>query len=246
MKKKSQYINSTSVIRDFRDVSIPLKSEFTESQYFFNLRNIDSSDYKLSVLNDSFLVNQSDATYNALLNDSLTSLDLKVQKEKVNKINSSFPFQGNISNIISNFSYIRELSLIGSKIEDNLSLLPFSLDKLYLLSNVDIAVNLNDIKKRLKSIELIGDIEINAYTSSTWFDGLTRLVLLNNKGVGLSSSEVDTLLEDLSNSTLGNNAVIRILGVNEERTSASDSFVSSLESQGAVVYTNNGITFTQA
>lgn len=246
MKKRSQYINTISEIRDFRDLSIPLKNNFNENTYFFNLKNIDDSNYKLSVLDNSFVINQSDITYSALLNDSLSDLKLKVQKEKVTKVSSSFPFEGNICNIISDLSYIEELVLIGSKIEDNLSSLPVSLSKLYLLSSVDVAVNLSDINKRLKSIELSGDIEVNQYTSTTWVNGLTRLVLLNNKGDGLSSSEVDNLLEDLSISTLGSNAVIRILGNNAERTSASDGFVSSLESQGATVETNSEITFTQA
>lgn len=102
----------------------------------------------------------------------------------------------------------------------------------------ELSGNISAIPVNIKTFSLGGSNTISDYTSPrTWAANMKEVEVSPVSG-GLSSSEVDNLLIDLSQTTFAPAATITLKGVNASRTSASDSAVITLTNKGVTVLTN--------
>jgi hypothetical protein len=233
---KKSIIFTKSVARNFSDISISLNPFFGVNSFL--LKNLDNSTYKLGINNSDFLNKNSGLTQsiNTTINDS--ELNLKVQESLVTEIESSFFINDNF-NIFQGLFNLRKLLCINCFFDGNINSLNDSLSFLSLSGGGVNSFDLNEVPENIRHLEISGQFEINNYTRRNWVNGITRISLENQKDVGLIQQEVDNLLEDLSETQLGANAVIRILGVNSPPSSSAQPFIDSMvQSQFAVVQTN--------
>lgn len=83
-----------------------------------------------------------------------------------------------------------------------------------------------------------GQSTVSDYTAGRAWAANLRAISINPTSGGLSSTEVDDLLIELSAQTFINEKIVSIAGTNAARTAASDAAVTSLQGQGVTVTTN--------
>ncbi len=147
---------------------------------------------------------------------------------------------GNISFDLSSIPNVTAVYISGSNtVTGNLSSIP-NATFVYIAGSNTVTGNLSSISKATY-IDIRGSNTIADYTSGTlWPTSMRRMVIFQSSGFGFDSTEVDNLLIDLAArvTTWTNEKTIDLRGANAVRTPASDAAVATLESRGAVVYTN--------
>ena len=103
-----------------------------------------------------------------------------------------------------------------------------------------ISGNLSSLPSGLSTVVISGSNTVADYTSPrTWANNMVQVYMRQAAGYGLSTSEVDNLLIDLSAvPTWTSSKSIDLRGVNAARSSASDAAVAILVSKGVTVLTN--------
>ena len=165
---------------------------------------------------------------------------------------------GDIANVNSNTSYL--LIWGNNTLSGDVSTLPSTLTNFWIIGNNTITGDISTAPSGLVSYSLdglntlYGDVAnipasvtyfsmggnntISDYTAGrVWASNINNITILPLSG-GLSSTEVDDLLIDLSATTFSSPKLINISGINAARTTASDAAVLSLQAQGVSVTTN--------
>lgn len=203
-------------------LEIPLKSPRDFEFIGLSIETFDGSDYQLDLGND-LQFSASSAPYTSSLNfysfDSSITGSTKIFVKKSN---------------------VKSLRLAADAHEFNTSILaPFSrLQNLTLATTA--STNIVTIPNNVSTFFATLNTEVTGYSvrRSFTFTPMQRFVLKNEQGTGLTSGEVDNLLEDLSVADWVGIKQVEITGINSARTSASDSFVTTLEGKGVTVTTN--------
>ena len=101
-------------------------------------------------------------------------------------------------------------------------------------------MNLSSLPSVMTSFFCTGSNTITDYTSpKTWATNYNHFLIRQAVGSGLSSTEVDNLLIDMSAATWGGSSrTLDVRGVNAARTSASNAAVATLLSKSVNVLTN--------
>jgi hypothetical protein len=136
----------------------------------------------------------------------------------ISSLSNLFVFETSNTNILGDINSFSSISGIASIIAVNTSL------------TGDIG-NLNSCPNLIYMYLTNTDVGYNTTTLPPWD---CTILLIN---CGLTSVEVDDLLIDLANSG-GTNGSVNLTGSNDAHTSASDSAITTLESNGWVVYVN--------
>ena len=128
----------------------------------------------------------------------------------------------------------------ASSISGNLSSLPSGLVTVNISGSNTITGNLSSLPSGLSTVTITGSNTVADYTSPrTWANNMVQVYMRQAAGYGLSTSEVDNLLIDLSAvPTWTSSKSIDLRGVNAARSSASDAAVAILVSKGVTVLTN--------
>lgn len=233
---KRPIIFTSSNVRDFSNVSIQLLEDNYMSS--FTLKNIDDSSYKFGLNNDGFDIRQSGVLFNKNITNSDQSFDLKIQKRIVTEITTNLKINDTYESLFGGLVNLRSGVFFNCNFLGNISDVNDSVSRLELTGSGEESMDLNEVPEAITQLRISGDFEINTYTRRSWLNGIKLLVLENEKGNGLTQQEVDNLLEDLSQTSLGFPCTIRIIGNNSSPSATGIGFLNSLVSQGAVVQTN--------
>ena len=122
----------------------------------------------------------------------------------------------------------------------NLSSLPSVMTSFFCTGSNTITGNLSSLPSVMTSFFCTGSNTITDYTSpKTWATNYNYFFIRQAVGSGLSSTEVDNLLIDMSAATWGGSSrTLDVRGVNAARTSASNAAVATLLSKSVNVLTN--------
>jgi len=153
-------------------------------------------------------------------------------------IGGSNTVTGNLSSLPSGLSTVY---ITGSNtITGNLSSLPSGLSTVTITGSNTVTGNLSSLPSGLSTVVISGSNTVADYTSPrTWANNMVQVYMRQAAGYGLSTSEVDNLLIDLSAvPTWTSSKSIDLRGVNAARSSASDAAVAILVSKGVTVLTN--------
>lgn len=235
MLKKYLTITS-SLVRDFKNISLNV---LPDSYVFsFYLKNIDNSEYKFKIDNESFVTKKSQIFFSQQIQSFNSSFSLKVQKNKVKEVITNLKINDTYNNFFDGLNTIEVAVFLNCNFLGNISDISDSVNRLELTGSSVNSFDLNELPISLTELKVSGDFEINSYTRRNWLNNIKTFVLENEKGNGLSQQDVDNLLEDLSKTTLNSSCVIRILGNNSSPSSNGLVFKNLLISQGVLVQTN--------
>ena len=128
----------------------------------------------------------------------------------------------------------------SNTITGNLSSLPSVMTSFVCTGSNAITGNLSSLPSVMTYFFCIGLNTITDYTSPrTWATNYNYFLIRQAVGSGLSSTEVDNLLIDMSAATWGGSSrTLDVRGVNAARTSASNAAVATLLSKSVNVLTN--------
>lgn len=186
-------------------------SVFIRLSYFLSI--LDEPNFWLTQTNGVYVKRELDQGYNINVQN-----ELEILKDR-NKIwrlelssDDSLSFDSEILNTLHS---LRELKVKSEDSVLRMNEIPYSCRKLVFKE---------------------GKIE-GGYTTRRFNSTIDTIDLRNSQSPSLTTSEVDRLLMDLESYNFTGDKLIRILGVNEPRSSASASAVTSLQNKGVTVET---------
>lgn len=152
--------------------------------------------------------------------DTLNNSTIEIKATELAKLKS-------LSNIIAT----------RNKVTGTLLQLPRSLTRIDIDENT-LSGSISDLPPNIVNLSITGTNTIDGYISGfDWSNNMERVEVLSNAG-GLSSTEIDNLLIDLSQTTWQGVKVINLTGVHAPRTSSSSTAVATLIGLGVTVNTN--------
>lgn len=202
-------------------IILSLNSARRDTDFSIGVKTVDGSDYQIDVGDGNIVTQQSNTIPRNYTLPLSFSGDTKIYTKRDN---------------------IEELKFTTSTSHD------FLLADLFGMSNLKVLFLTEKVTGKIANIPnsvdtfvmLQGSSIINGYSirRDFTFVPMKNFTLVNSSGTGLTSSEVDNLLEDLSQATWTGTKRVQITGVHEPRTSASDAFVTTLQNKGVTVITN--------
>lgn len=199
---------------------IVLNISNNRSNPFINivLKTVNNNPYQIDYGDGDIITNAGNSnpvTYELDLGYNNTSTKIYVERNNVEEL-------GFLSRIDYNFD-ISELHGM------------FNLKSLS-LSN-EISFSINDIPDSVRRFYGVGHLNGGYQNRRSFTFVPMSYFYLGNESGGLTTSEVDNLLNDLSSADWVGEKKIYIKGNNEPRSSSSDSYVTTLENKGVSVYT---------
>jgi len=199
-------------------IILSLNSVRREEEVFIGVKTVDGSDYQIDYGDGNIITRQSSSTpqsYNLPLSfDGSTKIYVSRDNVEELKVTKATSHDFLLSDLFG-MSNLKGL-YITEKATGKISNIPFSVSEFV-------------------SLQGFSTIEDYQTRRSFTYVPMDRFILSTSSGVGLTTSEVDNLLEDLSEATWVGLKRVQITGVNEVRSSASDAFVTTLENKGVTV-----------
>jgi len=214
------FVHSYKEIKEPQTFQLPLINPRDSNSISFTLETFDGSDYSFDIGGGDVKTRPSipqpiSETLDASTGTNTTFYLKRSNVKTLRLLSKSYDFN---SEILYGFSNLKALQL-RDEVDLDILRIPQSVNDFVFVA--DGAV-------------------VNGYNTRRNFTYTTmrRFILNNTGGTGLTSGEVDDLLEDLSLADWEGVKTVTIAGVHSARTSASDSFVTTLQGKGVTVTTN--------